>query len=649
MIAKVLRLGRYQTEALLGQGPTTETYRARLSESKGDDRRFVITLLRERPGQVETQMVARFVEAARRLAGLDQAGYVRVIEIGEGPGPIYAVHEFKIGVNLSQLRKQAAPTGTMDPRLVGLLARKLAERLAPLHARSQDPRVHGGLSPGNVLVTPDGEVLLLDCGLADAVRPRGDAFVGRWLFAAPEQVAGGMAVPASDLYAIGAMIHYLFTGEPPFVAQTATALREKIAAGLPAVAGMPPWLHVPMLRLLSHNPGQRPASAADAARQISAAMLAAEAGHVSRGRSIPADARERQGLVSKVAEHAVGVQAPAPNNQAAPSIAESGGQGSESVGTPAFVPFSLDETSTEDEGLLAPPDRTMASEPLVPFSLDGLSADPDKDGGEGQHRQGMSAISADDPDVGVVYDEDDEEQEHVVVGDDGKVKRRRRRRIRIPVWVRSEMARRMSRLALIPLMVLLVLVAGAGVLFHRKWTATREESARRNAELLEEVRKREMARQMPKRPEPPSLPPGHLLVKTSPAGAAVWVDGVQRGESPLTVITSPGPHRLVFTLTGYRMLRDVVDTSKGVLWEREMLATPRLDDGRVPLTVTCRSENRYPVFIDGKDSGELCPVSDLKIEPGRHSIGVFVIPQNRIWTFERELQLNRPHRVQFNY
>jgi hypothetical protein len=97
------------------------------------------------------------------------------------------------------------------------------------------------------------------------------------------------------------------------------------------------------------------------------------------------------------------------------------------------------------------------------------------------------------------------------------------------------------------------------------------------------------------------------------------------------------------------MLRDVVETSKGALWEREMFVAPRLDSGRVPLDVTCNTEAVYPVFVDGKDSGELCPASDLRIEPGGHSIGVFVIPQNRIWTFDREVQLNRPHRVRFNY
>ena len=129
----------------------------------------------------------------------------------------------------------------------------------------------------------------------------------------------------------------------------------------------------------------------------------------------------------------------------------------------------------------------------------------------------------------------------------------------------------------------------------------------------------------------------------------VWLDGVQKDKTPITLITTPGSHRLVVTMSGFRMLRDLVDTSKGVLWEREMFLAPRLDSGRVPLAVTCTTEAVFPVFVDGKDSGELCPASDLRVEPGRHSIGVFVIPQNRIWSFDREVQLNRPHRVQFNY
>ena len=671
MTTKVLRLGRFQTEALLGEGGTTATYRARLADAKpgADERRFVVTLLRGERGRADAQLAARFVEAARRLAGLDQSGFMRVIELCEGPGQIYAACEFKAGVDLAQLRSQAAPRGFMDPRLVGLLARKIAERLAPLHARAQPPRVHGGLTPGNVLVSPEGEVFLLDCGLAEAVRPRGDAFISRWFFAAPEQLAGSAAVPASDLYSIGALIFFLFTSRPPFSAQTGDALREKIAAGAPALPQMPPWLYAAMAKLLSPHPGMRPRSAADVARQISAAMLAAEAGPVAVAARVSAasvnavgDSRLQAPLI---AGSDLGSSAPQVGGAglavaaAAQGVAPVQAAGAaSSAGAEPVAPFSLDEGITEDDrpraAARAVAAQQSAVEPVVPFSLE--TSPPEDAAGAGDAGEpddqegGLSEISADDPDVGVVYDDDDDVQEQVVVGADGKVKRRRRRRrFRLPVWYRSAMARKMSRLALVPLVALLIVAAAAGVFFYREWATTRAESKRQNALLQAEAARRAAELRPPKPPKPTAMPAGQLVVKTTPEGATVWLDGVQEEKTPITLTTTPGSHRLVVTMSGFRMLRDVVDTTKGVLWEREMFTASRLDSGRVSLSVTCATEAVYPVFVDGKDSGELCPASDLRIEPGRHSIGVFVIPQNRIWSFDREVQLNRPHRIQFNY
>ena len=651
MNTKVLRLGRFQTEALLGEGGTTATYRARLADLKPgvEERRFVVTLLKGEGGRPDAQLKVRFAEAARRLAGLDQPGFVRVVELCEGPGQVYAACEFKAGVDLVQLRSQAAPAGFMDPRLVGVLARKMAERLALLHARTQAPRVHGGLHPGNVLVSPEGELFLLDCGLTEAVRPRGDAFISRWFFAAPEQLAGLAAEPASDLYSIGALIFFLFTGRPPFVGQTGDALRDKIAAGAPVLPQMPSWLHAVMAKLLSYDVGLRPRSAADVARQISAAMLGAAASPVAAAELAPRSGRAS----STVPVGGVGPTAFRPTPGLAPDAPPARAS---SADAEPVVPFSLEQGAVEVARLYAAARAAAAQpavvEPVVPFSLE-TSLPEDSDAGDAATQDGReggrSNISADDPDVGVVYDDDDDVEEEVEVGTDGKVKRRHRRRLRIPVWYRSPLARKMSRLALIPLVGLLMFAAGAGAFFYRQWATTRAASERQNTRLQDEAARRAAELRPPKPPEPPPLPAGQLVLKTTPDGAAIWVDGVRRQKTPATLITTPGSHRLVVTLPGYRMLRDVVDTTKGVVWEREMFVAPRLDSGRVPLNVSCSTEAVYPVFVDGRDSGELCPASDLRIEPGRHSIGLFVIPQNRIWAFEREVQLNRPHRIQFNY
>jgi len=465
------------------------------------------------------------------------------------------------------------------------------------------------------------------------------------------------------------LIFFMLVGRPPFVAQTADALRDQIrTVGVPALPQMPPWLFAVMARLLSFDASLRPKSAADVARQISAATLAAEAGRVTAGtpvaatrgvvwptsegggpaRDAPADAA-RAGSSTASSADAAAVQASAGGGASARAGSEKLPTAQESV-----VPFSLDDAPAEDErphtAVRAGAAVRPGGDTVVPFSLE--TSPSDGSNGSGEHDQddrGLSQISADDPDVGVVYDEDDEEEEQVKLGADGKVRRRRRRPFRLPVWRRSALARRMSRLALVPLAGLLIVGLVAGVLFYREWAATRAATERRNAQIAADAARRASLLRPAKPPEPAPLPAGHLAVKTTPSGARVWVDGEPRDKSPVTLVTKPGTHRLVVTLPGYRMLRDTVDTSKGLLWEREMFAAPHLDEGRVPLSVTCLSENKYPIFVDGRDSGELCPASDLRIEPGRHSVGVFVIPQNRIWTFDREVQLNRPHRVQFNY
>ncbi len=289
------------------------------------------------------------------------------------------------------------------------------------------------------------------------------------------------------------------------------------------------------------------------------------------------------------------------------------------------MPFSLGEE-----------EPAPVETPIRPFRVD----DEEGDGGR------VSDISADDPDVGVVYDDEDEDD--FEVGADGKVKRRRRGRLSLPAWYRSEVARRIFRYWWAPVAGLLITVGVLGYFWNKQWQAARAASQRRGAARAAEAAREAAALKGPAAPTRKPLPPGRLEVVTRPASATVWVDGIEKGHSPIAITTEPGAHRLVITLPGYRMLRDVVATANGVHFERELLPAPA-QTGSVPLTVGCTTEDKYPVFVDGRDVGALCPTSSLGVEPGRHVIGIFVIPQNRSWTFEREIQAGRPHRVQFSY
>jgi len=143
---------------------------------------------------------------------------------------------------------------------------------------------------------------------------------------------------------------------------------------------------------------------------------------------------------------------------------------------------------------------------------------------------------------------------------------------------------------------------------------------------------------------------GQLDIQTTPKGARVWIDGVERGRTPLKLQTAPGSHRIVMTKPGFKMLREVADTSEGLSLKRSLPPANINFGGRVRLRVDCKTEGKFPVFIDGKDTGLLCPLEDILIPEGNRLIGLYVIPQNKIWSFERDvLPGSRTHRVVFSY
>jgi hypothetical protein len=596
--------------ARLGRRKLVETFRARAADERSSgpsDQAFVLKVLRAEV--CEPALVARFLETVRMLRWTSVPGLPSLVEIGEGPGPVFAAFEFNQGVNLAQLRAQSvAPGLLMDVRLVGLLGRKLAERLGPVHAQPDGPRVHGSLSPGNVLVRPTGDVLLLDCAINEALR--GDSTStspgawpsDHWQYVAPELLQGQPAAPGADFYGLGALLYFLCFGKPPFAADTPAALLARIKDGPPDFTGIHPSVAACIARLLAYDVSARPKSAGELMRQLSVALLSAQAG-IARA--------------TRVSVPAVVEAVPAP----VAAVAVEG----------EVEPASADGGAAPDDE-----DNTRAVRALVSAAQRQVRI-PDTRG----------AIAADDPDVGVVYDDDDDEDE-VEVGPDGRVKRRRRRRaIRLLAWTKSAFARKLFRYAWAPLLFALIVAGVEGYFFLQSWRGARAESRRKQSEAAAEVAKLEAAK--PKLEKKPAIPAGHLVLKIVPSGAVVWIDGAESGTAPNTMLTKPGAHRLVITAPGYRMLRDVVDTTLGAVFEREMVPAVFPLTGAVGINVACTTEGKYPVFIDGREIGALCPISGVRLDPGKHMVGIFVISENRIWTLDRDIVAEKPHRVQFNY
>ena len=212
-----VRLGPYELIALLGRGGMGEVWRAERDE--GGYRRPV-AIKRIRRGLESDELARRFRIERQALARLAHRSIARLLDAGvDAAGTPYLVLEHVEGT---------AITVASDERRLGIDARlalfeEVCHAVAFAHANLV---VHRDLKPGNILVTGEGEVRLLDFGIAklladadaavevDAPRTRGVLATPE--YASPEQLAGDAVTTATDIYALGVLLHELLTGRRPF-------------------------------------------------------------------------------------------------------------------------------------------------------------------------------------------------------------------------------------------------------------------------------------------------------------------------------------------------------------------------------------------------------------------------------------------------
>jgi tetratricopeptide (TPR) repeat protein len=149
------------------------------------------------------------------------------------------------------------------------VARQVALSLAALHAAGI---IHRDLKPGNLIITPDQQVRVMDLGIAvdlgdEARLTQAGMFVGTLLYASPEQFGRGSLGPASDLYSLGALLYEACTGTQPFDAPDVRGVLRLHLEHVPRRAGqidpgISPFFEELLADLLEKEPARRPASAA---------------------------------------------------------------------------------------------------------------------------------------------------------------------------------------------------------------------------------------------------------------------------------------------------------------------------------------------------------------------------------------------------
>jgi hypothetical protein len=128
---------------------------------------------------------------------------------------------------------------------------------------------------------------------------------------------------------------------------------------------------------------------------------------------------------------------------------------------------------------------------------------------------------------------------------------------------------------------------------------------------------------MPPVAEKPSAPPGgtgKITIQTTPPGAKIYVDGTLIGKSP-QIIDADDSHRVAVIMPGYRLVLLEVDARTGT--QRLALEEVTPTGGPGGIKVRCRDKNRYYVFVDGRDVGQLCPTERIGVEIGQHVVEIY--------------------------
>jgi formylglycine-generating enzyme required for sulfatase activity/dienelactone hydrolase len=220
-------IGSYAIERRLGSGGRGEVWRAR-DERIGRD--VAIKLLLPHPANGER--LSALHDEARAAGALNHPNVVTVYDVGSHGTAPYLVTECLEGESLrTRLGAGALP---LDAALA--IAVQIARGLAAAHGRGI---VHGDLKPENVFVGVDGQVKILDFGLATlhdpVARPDADArpaaVTGTVSYMAPEQLRGEGADARTDVFALGIVLHEMLTGRRPFEADGTVGTIERILTG----------------------------------------------------------------------------------------------------------------------------------------------------------------------------------------------------------------------------------------------------------------------------------------------------------------------------------------------------------------------------------------------------------------------------------
>ena len=247
----------------------------------------------------------RFHNEVRIARRISHPNVCRIYDIGEGEGLVFLSMEYVDGEDLGSLLRRI---GRLPSDKALEISRKLCAGLAAAHDKGV---LHRDLKPANIMLNGEGEVVIMDFGLAEVAEliPQDQVRFGTPAYMAPEQLAGKEVTSKSDIYSLGLVLYEIFTGKRAFKAETlGEIVRLRSEAPNPTNPGtlvrdLDPGVERVILRCLEAEPSARPASVLAIAAALPGGdpLAAALAAGETPSPQMVAAAGETEGVTPRIA------------------------------------------------------------------------------------------------------------------------------------------------------------------------------------------------------------------------------------------------------------------------------------------------------------------------------------------------------------
>ncbi|AKU92302.1 serine/threonine-protein kinase [Vulgatibacter incomptus] len=286
--------GRFTLLSPLAAGGMGEIFLARSTFQGGLDKLCVIKKVLPQLAK-DPEFVERFQDEARTLIQLQHGSIAQVYDTGVFDGDYWIALEFVDGKDLRRLLQRVRSSDGRIPVVLALyITSKVLEALAYAHRKKDENGhdlglVHRDVSPQNILVSYDGEVKVIDFGLARSKLTMGrnqpQVVLGKLYYMPPEQARGEAVDRRSDLYAVGIVLYELLSGRNPFEDESAEPLisrvrKPKITPIEQVVQGLPAPVCDVVFKALAPDPAERFATAEQMRARVAACLaeIAPDAG-----------------------------------------------------------------------------------------------------------------------------------------------------------------------------------------------------------------------------------------------------------------------------------------------------------------------------------------------------------------------------------